>query len=76
VTRTFDSLVGSRHLTLGVGVLALLLSLVLGASHAALPGHGKTVMAAYLAGKRGTVRDAALVGATVTFPNPSLRALS
>jgi len=66
VTRTFDSLVGSRHLTLGVGVLALLLSLVLGASHAALPGHGKTVMAAYLAGKRGTVRDAALVGATVT----------
>ena len=28
-------------------------ALVLGAAHAVLPGHGKTVMAAYLAGRRG-----------------------
>jgi nickel/cobalt exporter len=67
VTTTFNGLVGAKHLTLGVGLLALLLSLVLGASHAALPGHGKTVMAAYLAGKRGSTRDAVTVGATVTF---------
>jgi nickel/cobalt transporter (NicO) family protein len=67
VTGVFDGLVGSRHLTFGVGLAAVLLSLVLGASHAALPGHGKTVMAAYLAGKHGTVRDAMTVGATVTF---------
>ncbi|MEC4019129.1 nickel/cobalt transporter [Streptomyces sp. H27-D2] len=67
VTALFDSLVGTRHLTLSVGLLALLLSLVLGASHAAMPGHGKTIMAAYLAGKRGSVRDAITVGATVTF---------
>ena len=44
----------------------MLLAAVLGASHALLPGHGKTVMAAYLAGRRGTRRDALLVGATVT----------
>jgi nickel/cobalt exporter len=67
VTGTFNDLVGTRHLTFGVGALAVLLSLILGASHAALPGHGKTVMAAYLAGKHGTTRDAITVGATVTF---------
>jgi ABC-type nickel/cobalt efflux system permease component RcnA len=67
LTGTFNGLVGARHLTFGLGLLALLLSLVLGASHAAMPGHGKTVMAAYLAGKHGTTRDALTVGATVTF---------
>ena len=66
LSRFFSGLAGSRHLTLGVGLLAVLVSLALGASHAALPGHGKTVMAAYLAGKRGSVRDAVVVGATVT----------
>ncbi len=40
--------------------------MLLGASHAALPGHGKTVMAAYLVGRRGRPRDALIVGATVT----------
>ena len=45
----------------------MLLALVLGAAHAALPGHGKTVMAAYLAGRAGRPRDAVAVGATVTF---------
>ncbi|SES30895.1 nickel transporter [Streptomyces qinglanensis] len=67
VTGLFDSLVGADTLTLPVGLLALALSLVLGASHAAMPGHGKTIMAAYLAGRRGSVRDAVTVGATVTF---------
>jgi nickel/cobalt transporter (NicO) family protein len=61
------SIVGSHGLTPLVGVLAVLLSILLGAGHAALPGHGKTVMAAYLAGKRGRWRDAAAVGATVTL---------
>ncbi|MFB6518885.1 nickel/cobalt transporter [Streptomyces sp. NPDC056401] len=67
VAALFDSLVGSRELTLPVGLLALLLAVVLGASHAAMPGHGKTIMAAYLAGRRGTPRDAVTVGATVTL---------
>ncbi|QKW10469.1 sulfite exporter TauE/SafE family protein [Streptomyces sp. NA04227] len=67
VTGFFNSLVGSRELTVPVGLLALLLAVVLGASHALLPGHGKTIMAAYLAGRRGTPRDAVTVGATVTF---------
>jgi ABC-type nickel/cobalt efflux system permease component RcnA len=64
-TNRLNRLVGAQVTPL-VGVLAVLLSLVLGASHAALPGHGKTLIAAYLAGRRGTTRDALLVGATVT----------
>ncbi|MGH3795889.1 MAG: High-affinity nickel-transporter [Pseudonocardiaceae bacterium] len=66
-TNTFNDLAGGTRLTPLVGTAAALLALLLGASHAALPGHGKTVMAAYLAGRRGTRRDAALVGATVTL---------
>jgi len=66
VDATFHDLVGTRRLTWTAGLLAVLLSLVLGASHAAMPGHGKTVMAAYLAGRRGSRRDAVTVGVTVT----------
>jgi ABC-type nickel/cobalt efflux system permease component RcnA len=67
LNRSFTSLVGARHLTLAVGLAALALALLLGASHAALPGHGKTVMAAYIAGRRGTPRGALVVGLTVTL---------
>jgi len=66
ITRTFEGLVGRRDLTLGVGLLAVALAMILGASHALLPGHGKTVMAAYIAGRQGSGRDAVIVGATVT----------
>ncbi|MGI8666342.1 MAG: High-affinity nickel-transporter [Jatrophihabitans sp.] len=66
VATAFDNLVGSKHLTLGVGLLAVLLAMALGAGHAFLPGHGKTIMAAYLVGRRGRLRDVFLVGATVT----------
>ncbi len=64
---TFNDLVGREHLTVGVGLLAVLLSMLLGAGHAFLPGHGKTIMAAYLVGRRGRLRDVVTVGATVTF---------
>lgn len=59
-------MVGSRHVTVGVGLLAVVLSMLLGAGHAFLPGHGKTIMAAYLVGRRGRLRDVVTVGATVT----------
>ena len=63
---SFNAVVGRKDLTVGVGLLALLLSLLLGAGHAFLPGHGKTIMAAYLVGRRGRLRDVITVGATVT----------
>ncbi|MEZ5353642.1 MAG: sulfite exporter TauE/SafE family protein [Bryobacteraceae bacterium] len=39
----------------------------LGAAHALTPGHGKTIVAAYLAGSRGRVADAVYLGAIVTI---------
>jgi ABC-type nickel/cobalt efflux system permease component RcnA len=65
--RRFQHLAGGRRLTPIVGILAVLVAILLGAGHAALPGHGKTVLAAYLAGKQGRPRDALVVGATVTL---------
>lgn len=47
--------------------LALALAVMLGALHALTPGHGKTLVAAYLVGSRGTVRRAAALGAIVTI---------
>ncbi|MFC7241777.1 hypothetical protein ACFQO7_04700 [Catellatospora aurea] len=51
----------------GVLLLAVLMAALLGAAHAALPGHGKTVMALYMAGRQGRRRDAVIVGGTVTL---------
>lgn len=53
----------------GAGVVALCLavSVVLGALHALTPGHGKTMVAAYLIGTRGRIIDAVSLGLIVTL---------
>jgi ABC-type nickel/cobalt efflux system permease component RcnA len=48
-------------------LLALLAAAGWGAVHALSPGHGKTVVGAYLAGSRGTPRHALFLGLTVTI---------
>ncbi len=65
-TRAFTGLVARQRLSLAFGAVAMALALLLGALHALAPGHGKTVMAAYLLGQRGGLRQALLVGLTVT----------
>src|SRR5208283_36861 len=45
----------------------LLLSACFGAVHALTPGHGKTLVAAYLVGERGTVWHALLLGVVTTL---------
>ena len=50
----------------GVLVFLLLAAFAWGAVHALSPGHGKTMVAAYLVGTRGTARHALALGATVT----------
>lgn len=50
---------------LGIGLL-LVLSALFGAAHAFTPGHGKTMVAAYLVGERGTVWHAIALGITTT----------
>jgi ABC-type nickel/cobalt efflux system permease component RcnA len=66
VERRLAELAGGRLTPLLV-MLAVLAAVLLGAGHAALPGHGKTVLAAYLAGRRGRLRDAIAVGGMVTI---------
>ncbi len=53
-------------LTLFGALVALALALVFGMFHALTPGHGKTMVAAYLAGTRGSARHALILGGTVT----------
>jgi nickel/cobalt transporter (NicO) family protein len=65
-TAAFTALVGERSRSAGFAVVAILLAVGLGGAHALAPGHGKTVMAAYLVGLRGTLRQAVTIGATVT----------
>jgi nickel/cobalt exporter len=48
-------------------LISLLAALLWGAVHAFTPGHGKTVVAAYLVGDRGTARHAVFLGLTVTL---------
>jgi ABC-type nickel/cobalt efflux system permease component RcnA len=50
----------------GLAVL-LLLATLFGAAHALTPGHGKTLVAAYLVGERGTVWHALILGLTTTL---------
>jgi nickel/cobalt transporter (NicO) family protein len=51
----------------GVLVFFLLAAFAWGAMHALSPGHGKTMVAAYLVGTRGKARHAVALGATVTI---------
>ena len=66
LTEAFTSLVSRERLDAPFVLGALGIALLLGGAHAFAPGHGKTVMAAYLVGQRGAFRDAALIGASVT----------
>jgi ABC-type nickel/cobalt efflux system permease component RcnA len=62
----FASLVARERLGLWVILASLAAALFWGAAHALSPGHGKTIITAYLVGQRGTPRHAALLGLIVT----------
>ena len=63
---SFTELIGTQEIGLGIALLAALISAGLGALHALEPGHGKTIVAAYLVGSRGTAKHAFLLGMIVT----------
>jgi nickel/cobalt transporter (NicO) family protein len=63
----FASLISHEKLSAGFVALALLLAFFWGAVHALSPGHGKSIVAAYLVGTRGTPKHAAFLGLTVTI---------
>ena len=54
-------------LGLGLILLGMAAAFGLGAMHALSPGHGKTIVAAYLVGSRGTFKHALFLGGMVTF---------
>jgi nickel/cobalt transporter (NicO) family protein len=60
-------LISAPHITLLTALLGLLIAAALGSIHAMSPGHGKTVVGAYLVGSRGTAKHAAFLGLTVTI---------
>jgi nickel/cobalt exporter len=65
LSRFADS-AATRDLTAPVILFSLMAAMFWGALHALGPGHGKTVVAAYLVGSRGTARHAVFLGLTVT----------
>jgi len=62
-----SEIVNGGTLSLTGMALALLAAAAWGAVHALSPGHGKTVVGAYLVGSRGTPRHALFLGLTVTI---------
>ena len=58
--------VGREHLGFWVILASLAAALFWGTAHALSPGHGKTIITAYLVGQRGSPRHAALLGLIVT----------
>ncbi len=65
--RRFTELISTQgKLSLWLLLSAAFIAAGLGALHALEPGHGKTIVAAYLVGSRGTARHAVLLGIVVT----------
>ena len=62
----FTELIQAEHLSAWFLFTAALIAIGLGGLHALEPGHGKTIVAAYLVGSRGTARHAFLLGLIVT----------
>ena len=54
-------------LSLGSMSIGLAISFILGAAHALSPGHGKTLVSAYLIGTKGTPQQAILLGLTTSI---------
>ena len=63
----FAALITVPLLGPGALLVALLVAFGWGAAHALTPGHGKTIVAAYLVGSRGTIRHAIFLGLTTTL---------
>lgn len=63
---SFTELMAINQTSFALVLLAAAIAAGLGALHALEPGHGKTIVAAYLVGSRGTARHALLLGIIVT----------
>jgi nickel/cobalt exporter len=62
----FTELITTQRMSVLFLLTAAFIAMGLGSLHALEPGHGKTIVAAYLVGSRGTARHALLLGLIVT----------
>jgi nickel/cobalt transporter (NicO) family protein len=62
----FTELITAQHLSAWFLFTAAFIAIGLGGLHALEPGHGKTIVAAYLVSSRGTARHAVLLGIIVS----------
>ena len=67
LVESYTDLIARQNLTPGFVILAILLAIALGTAHAVAPGHGKTVIAAYLLGEGGQAKQALALGGTVAI---------
>ena len=67
VTSALIGLVKAQQFSPLFLLAAFFISLFLGSLHALTPGHGKTLVGAYLVGSQGRVRDAVFLGLVVTI---------
>jgi ABC-type nickel/cobalt efflux system permease component RcnA len=63
----FTQLITLERWDVAALLAALAIAFVWGALHSLTPGHGKTIVAAYLVGSRGTARHALFLGLTTTL---------
>ena len=62
----FTELITSREHSIGFLLIAAAIAAFLGGLHAMEPGHGKTLVAAYLIGSRSSLRHVVMLGSIVT----------
>ena len=60
-------MLSQRDIPFNVMLIGIAVAFAFGALHAKSPGHGKTMVAAYLVGSRGTMKQAAFLGGMVTL---------
>ena len=67
INAILEGLVRSNETSPSFILAALAIAFIVGILHALTPGHGKTIVAAYLVGSRGTFKHAIVLGSTVTL---------
>jgi ABC-type nickel/cobalt efflux system permease component RcnA len=60
-------MLSQKDIPFDVMLIGIAVAFAFGALHAKSPGHGKTMVAAYLVGSRGTMKHAAFLGGMVTL---------
>lgn len=67
LNRFLDTYVKVNAISINLFFVAIAVSFLIGALHALTPGHGKSIVAGYLVGEKGTIRHALGLGVIITL---------